>query len=94
MTNPFYTYISDIRFLDTFFLVGGPCGVMVKPMDCGIVVREFIHQLCYYVHFQANTLGKGMNPLVAYPHPKIYDQDTNMWNRHIHMDAENVHKCS
>ena len=38
--------------------------VMVKAMDCGIVVREFVLQSCYYVHFRANTLGKGMNPLI------------------------------
>ena len=40
---------------------GGPCGVMVKVMDCGIVVSELELQLRYYVHFQANTL---MNPLI------------------------------
>ena len=39
-----------------------PRGVMVKAMDCGIVVREFVLQSRYYVHFRANTLGKGMNP--------------------------------
>ena len=38
--------------------------VMVKAMDCGIVVREFVLQSRYYVHFRANTLGKGMNPLI------------------------------
>ena len=43
---------------------GCPRGVMVKAMSCGIVVREFVLQLCYYVHFRANTLGKGMNPLI------------------------------
>ena len=37
--------------------------VMVKVIDCGIVISEFVLQLRYYVHFQANTLGKGMNPL-------------------------------
>ena len=42
---------------------GGPCGVMVKAMDCGIVVSEFVLQSRYYVHFRTNTLGKGMNPL-------------------------------
>ena len=42
---------------------GCPRGVMVKAMDCGIVVREFVLQSRYYVHFRANTLGKGMNPL-------------------------------
>ena len=40
-------------------------GVMVKALDCGIVVqREFVLQSRYYVHFWANTLGKGMNPLI------------------------------
>ena len=38
-------------------------GVMVKAMDCGFVVREFVLQSRYYVHFRENTLGKGMNPL-------------------------------
>ena len=43
---------------------GCPRGVMVKAMACGIVVREFVLQSRYYVHFRANTLGKGMNPLI------------------------------
>ena len=43
---------------------GCPRGVMVKAMDCGIVVREFELQSRYYAHFRANTLGKGMNPLI------------------------------
>ena len=43
---------------------GCPHGVMVKAMDCGIVVCEFVLQSLYYVHFRANTLGKGMNPLI------------------------------
>ena len=43
---------------------GCPRGVMVKAMDCGIVVRKFVLQSRYYVHFRANTLGKGMNPLI------------------------------
>ena len=38
-------------------------GVMVKAMDCGIVVSEFVLQSRYYIHFRANTLGKGMHPL-------------------------------
>ena len=44
--------------------LGCPRGVMVKAMDCGIVVREFVLQSRYYVDFRANTLGKGMNPLI------------------------------
>ena len=49
------------------FWGGGPRGVMVKAMNCGIVVREFVLQSRYYVHFRANTLGKGMNPLILPP---------------------------
>ena len=47
--------------------LGCPRGVMVKAMHCGIVVREFVLQSRYYVHFRANTLGKGMNPLILPP---------------------------
>ena len=43
---------------------GGPRGVMVKALDCGIVVSKFELQSRYYVHFRTNTLGKGMNPLI------------------------------
>ena len=35
-----------------------------KAMDCGIVVSEFEFQSHYYVHFRANTPGKGMNTLI------------------------------
>ena len=45
-------------------LRGCPHGVTVKAMDYGIVVSKFVLQLRYYIHFQANTLGKGMNPLI------------------------------
>ena len=37
---------------------------MVKAMDGEIGVREFVLQSRYYVHFWANTLGKGMNTLI------------------------------
>ena len=43
---------------------GYPRCVMVKAMNCGIVLSEFVLQSHYYVHFQANTLGKGINPLI------------------------------
>ena len=36
---------------------GGPRGVMVKAMDCGIVVSEFVLQSRYYVHFQEIPFG-------------------------------------
>ena len=53
-----------VRLFSHFYTAGCPRGVMVKAMDCGIVVREFVLQSRYYVHFRANTLGKGMNPLI------------------------------
>ena len=49
---------------NTLLYMGCPCGVMVKAMECGIIVSEFVLQLRYYVHFRANTFGKGMNPLI------------------------------
>ena len=41
-----------------------PRGVIVKVIDCGIIVSVFVLQSRYYVHFRANTLGKGMNLLI------------------------------
>ena len=43
---------------------GCPHGVMVKVIDRRIIVSEFVLQSRYYIHFQANTLGKGMKPLI------------------------------
>ena len=43
---------------------GGLHSVMVKAMNCEIVVSEFVLQSHYYVHFRENTLGKGMKPLI------------------------------
>ena len=48
---------------DTIYWGGCPRSLMVKAMDWGIVVGEFVLKLHYYVHFRTNTLGKGMNPL-------------------------------
>ena len=36
---------------------------MFKLMDYEIVVSEFELPSHYYIHFRANALGKGMNPL-------------------------------
>ena len=55
--------VVEIPYFSLLSGRGCPHGVMVKSMDCGIVVREFVLQSRYYVHFEANTLGKGMNPL-------------------------------
>ena len=57
--------LHRVPYTRSLTIIGGcPRGVMVKAMGCGIVVREFVLQSRYYVHFRANTLGKGMNPLI------------------------------
>ena len=56
--------VDNIQITAQIYTVGCPRGVMVKAMDCGIVVRKFGLQSRYYVHFRANTLGKGLNPLI------------------------------
>ena len=47
-----------------FLQVPGGGSSLCNGMDCGIVVSEFVLQSRCYVHFRANTLGKGMNPLI------------------------------
>ena len=58
-------YFQIYRQFVSFFLNRGcPRGVMVKAMDYGIAVSEFVLQSRYYVHFQTNTIGKSMNRLI------------------------------
>ena len=61
--------VARLKVFELFLFIknalgGCPRGVMVKAMDCEIVVCEFVLQSRYYIHFRANTLGKGMNPLI------------------------------
>ena len=30
-------------------------------LNCDIVINKFEYQLCYYIYFQTNTLGKSIN---------------------------------
>ena len=62
-----WLWVQNLNQWDAYHVRNCPRGVMVKAMKCGIVVREFVLQSRYYVHFQANTLGKGMNPLILPP---------------------------
>ena len=39
----------------------GPRGVMTNVFDCDVREIEFESESFYYVHFQTNTLKKGMN---------------------------------
>ena len=50
--------IKGFRTIVFIFIRGCPRGVMVKAMDCGIVVREFVLLSRYYVHFRQIPLGK------------------------------------
>ena len=72
-----YTQLNDVKswyttlitLFNTIYLFAHcrgcpPRGVMVKAMDYGIVVREIELQSRYYVHFQVNIHGKGINPLI------------------------------
>ena len=65
--NRRYDLQPSLRLGEYMRYLPAPRGVMVKAMNCGIVVREFVLQSRYYVHFRANTLGKGMNPLILPP---------------------------
>ena len=41
------------------------CGIGVNVLDFDFVVSEFGLQSHYYIHFQTNTLEKGMNSHIA-----------------------------
>lgn len=57
--------------------MGGPHGIVISALDCDIIVSEFEHQSDYYVvHFQTNTLRKGMNSLTD--NPQAIGYPTNM----------------
>ena len=58
------SYLRYTHLIQLLLWGGCPRGVMVKAMDCGIVVSKFVLQWRYHVHFQTNTLGKGMTPLI------------------------------
>ena len=40
------------------------CGIVVNMLECNIIVNKFKFQLCDYIHFWTNILGKGMNFLI------------------------------
>ena len=56
---PFKNYIIIYPAHEAY--MGCPRGVMVKAMDRGILVPEFVLQSRHYVHIRANTLEKGIN---------------------------------
>ena len=60
--NHFYSLYTDLEILTMHIRGGCPRGVMVKAMECGIVVSEFVLQSRYYIHFRANTHWERYEP--------------------------------
>ena len=60
-----------------------PRGVMIKAMDCGIVVSEFELQSCYYVHFRENNLWERYGP----PLPPRYGLNST---KNIDIESKNA----
>ena len=63
---------------------GCPRGVMVKAMDCGIVVREFVLQSRYYVHARARVCIYLLLSLNTH----VYTYLMLTWNKYIYIYIE------
>ena len=59
-----YVYICIYIYVYIYMCVYIYIYIYIYIYYYGIVIREFVLQSRYYVHFRANTLGKGMNPLI------------------------------
>ena len=44
-----------------------PSRIITQVLDCSLKGNKFVLQLSYYIHFQINTFGKGMNPFLPPP---------------------------
>ena len=64
-----HIYIYKENYIYFLKISYTPRGVMVKALDCGIVVNEFKFQSYYCVQYRTNTLGKDMDPL--YPQLRV-----------------------
>ena len=51
-------YTKIITSLMHQILIGSLCGIMTNVLNCNAVGSEFKVQSHYYIHFQANILGK------------------------------------
>ena len=65
-----YIYIYMYIYIYIYKRVGvsSAHGIVANVLDCYIIVSEFELQLCYYIPFWTNTLGKGIN-LLTLPAP-------------------------
>ena len=51
-----------ISNFENLIVTRGTSLVVANQLDCNIVLIKFEFQWCYYIHFETNTLGKGVNP--------------------------------
>ena len=61
-----YLHVAILNTNNFIFWLGCPRGVVANVLDCDIIVHKFEHQSRYYVHFQINTLRKGMNLFICF----------------------------
>ena len=54
----------DVTIQNVSHYTTSPRSAVAKVLDCNIVESKFEPQSRYYVRFQINTLGKGMNNLI------------------------------
>ena len=52
--------------------------VVTYELDPNIVGSEFELHYCYYIHFQTNTIAKGMNAFMLPSHNNGIDSTTNV----------------
>ena len=60
----FIVFDSWKYYLYIYIYIGRGEVSVAKVLDCDIVVSEFELVSHYYINFQTNTHGKGMNPLI------------------------------
>ena len=60
-----HSSIVKVRHILYLCLERYPRSLVAKLLNYNIVQNEFEFTPCDYVHFQTNTFGKGMNPLIS-----------------------------
>ena len=65
-------------FESIFYYDGGSsCGIVVKTLDCDIIVNKFELYSYYQVCFQTNTTGESYEPPLILPSYRLNSSSTN-----------------
>ena len=48
-------------------------GTVANKLYCDVVVAEYKLHLCYFIHFQTNTLGKVTKPFIIYLVSRVFE---------------------